>query len=230
MTISVVGRCARTRDVGVAITSSSPAVGARCAWVRPGVGAAATQNVTDPRLGPALLDRMGAESSADRAVHDLVACAPKATVGWRQLSAVDVEGRLGGFTGDRALGDCGQVFGVDVVVAGNLLAEPSVLTEAVAAFERHEQDVLPHRLLTALEAALKAGGEAGPVRSAGLLIGEAAEGRSWPTTDLRVDDDDAPVERLRALWQVWQPQAEHYVIRALDPDAAPGFGVPGDAR
>ena len=63
MTFSIVGRCSRTGAFGVAITSSSPAVAARCAYVRSGVGAATTQNVTDPRLGPALLDALSTWSA-----------------------------------------------------------------------------------------------------------------------------------------------------------------------
>ena len=56
MTFSIVGRCARTGALGVAITSSSPAVASRCAYVEAGIGAVATQNITDPRLGPAMLE------------------------------------------------------------------------------------------------------------------------------------------------------------------------------
>jgi len=56
MTFSIVGRCARSGQLGIAISSSSIAVGARCPWVRTGVGAVATQNVTLPALGPRVLD------------------------------------------------------------------------------------------------------------------------------------------------------------------------------
>jgi uncharacterized Ntn-hydrolase superfamily protein len=76
-----------------------------------------------------------------------------------------------------------------------------------------------------LAAGLAAGGEEGPVRSAGVVVcGEAA----WPSTDLRVDWHDSPIEELAAVWQVWAPQEADYVTRALDPDSAPGFGVPGE--
>jgi uncharacterized Ntn-hydrolase superfamily protein len=79
--------------------------------------------------------------------------------------------------------------------------------------------------ITALTAGLTAGGEAGPVRSAGMLIVETVE---WPVTDLRVDWADDPIEELATLWRLWEPQSDSYVQRALDPSAAPAFGVPGD--
>ena len=65
------------------------------------------------------------------------------------------------------------------------------------------------------------------MHSAGILI---CDREAWPATDLRVDWDDQPIERLGRLWRVWKPQADDYVTRALDPTAAPGYGVPGDER
>ncbi len=84
---------------------------------------------------------------------------------------------------------------------------------------------LGERLLLALAAGMAAGGEAGEVRSAGLLMVDSV---SWPVADLRVDWDDDPVRRLGTLWSVYAPQLADYVTRALDPAAAPVYGVPGD--
>ena len=72
---------------------------------------------------------------------------------------------------------------------------------------------------------MQAGGEEGPVHSAGLLI---VSDVPWPVTDLRVDWSDDPVAALTALWRLWRPQAAAYRTRALDPAAAPSYGVPGD--
>jgi uncharacterized Ntn-hydrolase superfamily protein len=79
---------------------------------------------------------------------------------------------------------------------------------------------LADRLITALEAGLAAGGEDGPVRSAGVLV---ADRQSWPVVDLRVDWHEQPIAALRTLWTEYAPQLEAYVLRALDPDAAPRF-------
>ncbi len=111
------------------------------------------------------------------------------------------------------------------MAAGNLLADAGVPAAMVAAFEAAQGD-LGDRLIAALQAGLAAGGEAGPVHSAGLLM---AGEESWPIADLRVDWDDAdPIGRLAALWALYRPQMEAYVQRALEPVAAPSYGVPGD--
>jgi uncharacterized Ntn-hydrolase superfamily protein len=98
------------------------------------------------------------------------------------------------------------------------------MLEAVAASAAQH---LAERLVRALEAGLAAGGEEGPVRSAGLVVCDRVE---WPIADLRVDWHEQPVPELRAVWHVWRPQMDDYVTRALDPSAAPSFGVPGDDR
>ena len=95
----------------------------------------------------------------------------------------------------------------------------------VAAFEADPSLPLAERLVRALEAGVSAGGEEGPVHSAGVLVARDVE---WPVVDLRADWDDAPVLALRRAWEVYEPQVDDYVRRALDPEAAPSFGVPGN--
>jgi uncharacterized Ntn-hydrolase superfamily protein len=225
MTFSIAGRCARTGALGVAITSSSPAVAARCAFVSAGVGAVTTQNVTDPRLGPALLGRLAEGSSAPEAIAAIVAQAP--FVDHRQLTAIDAAGGTDTYSGSQTLGVNTSASGVDCVAAGNLLADADVIAAAVAGFEADHSRPLEQRLLDALARGLARGGEAGPLHSAGLLVAEQVE---WPVTDLRVDWDDEPIAALQRLWDLWQPQRDAYVTRALDPTKAPGYGVPGDDR
>lgn len=225
MTLSLVGADPATGEVGVAIASSSPAVAARCARVRAGVGAVASQNVTDPRLGPRLLDLLAEGLAPEDAIARCVADQPEAAIAYRQLAAVVPDGRTAVHCGDRALGVAAARRGNAVVSAGNLLAAPDVPVRAVAGFEA-TTGPLAGRLLAGLTAGITAGGEAGPVHSAGLLV---ARDVPWPVTDLRVDWDDAdPVGRLADLWRRWEPELEGYVTRALYPDAAPSFGVPGD--
>jgi uncharacterized Ntn-hydrolase superfamily protein len=223
MTLSIAGRCARTGQLGVAISSSSPAVAARCAWARAGVGAVCTQNITDPRLGPALLDRMAAGDSASQAMHHVTAQEP--LIAYRQLSAVDRQGRTAAWSGGGTLGTYGTAEVANAVAAGNLLADGEVPRAMVGAFAALADDELGDRLLAALAAGVEAGGEEGPVHSAGLLI---VSDVPWPLTDLRVDWSNDPIGDLTALWRLWRPQAEAYRVRALDPAAAPSYGVPGD--
>ncbi|MGI9007629.1 MAG: DUF1028 domain-containing protein [Streptosporangiaceae bacterium] len=223
MTFSLAGRCGRTGMLGVVVTSSSPAVGARCAWARAGTGAVATQNITDPSLGPAVLDRLGAGRTAAEALDEVMAGAPHAE--FRQVAVIDAGGRTAASTGARTLGRHAASEDTDCVAAGNLLADEKVTAAMVGAFGRRPLEHLGGRLLDALRAGAAAGGEAGPLHSAGLLIVDRV---SWPVTDLRIDWHDDPVSELERLWELWQPQEADYVRRALDPGSAPAYGVPGD--
>jgi uncharacterized Ntn-hydrolase superfamily protein len=223
VTFSLVGADPGSGQVGIVVASSSPAVAARCAWVRAGVGAAASQNVTDPRLGPRLLDLLEAGRSPEEAIDAVVASAPD--VEYRQLAVVDGQGRTAAYSGSRGLGTHAFAHGRDAVAAGNLLADPAVPARMVEAFGESAAEALGDRLAAALRAGLAAGGEAGPVRSAGLQIADAV---AWPVADLRVDWADDPIAELGRLWELWKPQSDGYVVRALDPAAAPSFGVPGD--
>jgi uncharacterized Ntn-hydrolase superfamily protein len=223
MTFSLAGRCERTGQFGVVVSSSSPAVAARCAHVAPGVGAACTQNITDPRLGPLLLRHVGQGLSARTAMSRVVRDA--ANIEFRQLSVIDANGDSAVHSGSGVLGTHATAQGTDAVAAGNLLADERVPAEMIQAFEANPGAELGDRLVAALQAAVAAGGEVGPVHSAGMLIAGEVE---WPITDLRVDWSDDPVGQLAALWRLWRPQVRDYVNRAIDPGAAPMYGVPGD--
>jgi len=223
MTFSITARCTRTGRFGIAISSSSPAVAARCAHVRAGVGAVSTQNITDPRLGPAGLDLMALGASAPQTIDALVGSRPH--ISHRQLTAIDAHGRSSAYSGSFTLGLHASAQGIDCVAAGNLLANPGVPAAMVAAFEQSEGE-LGGRLVAALIAGQGAGGEAGPVHSAGLLM---AGEQAWPIADLRVDwAETDPIGQLAALWALWLPQMDAYVQRGLNPTVAPSYGVPGD--
>jgi uncharacterized Ntn-hydrolase superfamily protein len=198
-------------------------VAARCAWARAGIGAVCTQNITDPRLGTVLLDRMAAGESAFEAMAAVIRAEP--LIAWRQLTALDHNGITAAWSGERTLGNHATAEGPDCVAAGNLLSDSHVPLEMVGAFAGQPDDDLGSRLVAALAEGLRAGGEAGPVHSAGLII---VSDVPWPVTDLRVDWAEDPVAELTALWRLWRPQADAYRLRAMDPSAAPSYGVPGD--
>lgn len=223
MTFSLAGRCERSGQFGVVVSSSSPAVAARCAHVAPGLGAACSQNITDPRLGTLLLRHieqgLSARTAMSRVVRD------GANLEYRQLTVIDANGDTAVHSGSGVLGTHAAVQGTDAVAAGNLLADERVPAEMIQAFEANSGADLGDRLIAALQAAVAAGGEVGPVHSAGMVIVGEVE---WPITDLRVDWSDDPVGQLAALWRLWRPQAADYVQRALNPGLAPSYGVPGD--
>lgn len=223
MTFSIVARCAETGMFGVAVASSSPAVAARCAYAAAGIGAVASQNVTDPRLGQQALDLLARGASAAETVAILARVAPHPE--YRQVLAVDAAGKAAIFSGAKALGIFAEATGPNVACAGNLLADAGVPAAMVASFAA-SSGPLGDRLIAVLQAALAAGGEAGPVRSAGLkLVRDVA----WPVADLRCDWSEAcPITELDRLWRRYAPQLDAYVTRALDPREAPSYGVPGD--
>lgn len=224
MTFSLVARCSRTGQFAVAVTSSSPAVAARCAFARAGIGAVTTQNVTDPRLGPKMLAALTAGRNAETALQEAVSGAhfPE----YRQLTVIDAQGGTAFYSGAKTLGVYGAAQGHDAVSAGNLLANQNVPQAVVETFAASDPALeLGTRVMAAMRAGLAAGGEAGPLQSAGILV---VDKEAWPVADLRVDWHDAPLDELARLWKIWQPQMYDYVTRALNPTAAPSYGVPGD--
>ncbi len=223
MTFSLVARCAETGMFGVAISSSSPAVAARCSYARAGVGAVASQNVTDPSLGPFALDMMQGGMSAAEAIAGVRDQGRH--IAYRQVLAIDRQGRTAIHSGPKSLGIWTQAEGRDVASGGNLLANDGVPAAIVAGFEA-AQGHLGDRLIAALRAGLAAGGEAGPVHSAGMMLVDKV---NWPVADLRCDwTEDCPIEAVATAWDVYKPQLDAYVQRALDPTQAPSYGVPGD--
>jgi uncharacterized Ntn-hydrolase superfamily protein len=222
VTMSIAARCPLTGLFGVAVASSSIAVASRCAHVRAGAGAALSQNVTDPNLGRLALDLMQAGKSAQEVVALFLDEQP--FMAWRQIVLVPPAGAPVVFSGDHTLGIFGESIGRDCAAAGNLLANPSVPGEMTRAFEE-SRGHLADRLLQALRAGLKAGGEAGPLHAAGVQV---ADQLSWPVVDLRVDWSDDPVGQLCSLWELYQPQLDAYVQRARAPGEAPAYGVAGD--
>lgn len=225
MTFSICAKDESTGMLGMAVSSSSPAVAARCAYARAAVGAVGSQNITDPSLGERCLDLMQAGASASEAVAEIVN--DTRHIAYRQLTAVDAKGDSASFSGEHTLGIYSTSEDQGVVCAGNMLANTKVPEAMVTAFKASAGQAFGDRLLGAMLAGLDAGGEAGPVHSAGLLMVDKV---SWPVASLRVDWSEAatPLQELQAVWKVYAPQLDDYVQRALDPSEAPSYGVPGD--
>lgn len=223
MTFSIVARCAETGMFGVAVSSSSPAVAARCCYAQAGVGAISSQNVTDPTLGTRGLELMALGATAPEAVQILRATGSH--IDYRQVTAVDAAGRTAIHSGPNALGTWAEAKAENVACGGNLLADAAVPQAMVDAFLSSKGD-LGDRLIVVMRAGLAAGGEAGPVHSAGMRL---VRDVPWPVADLRVDwTEDCPIEALAALWDIYKPELDAYVTRALNPADAPSYGVAGD--
>lgn len=209
----------------MAISSSSPAVAARCVFTRAGVGAVASQNITSPALGSLVLELLQLGLNATAAVKAVQASQPH--MQYRQLLVVDNQGTSAVHSGENALGIFTSAAANNVAAGGNLLANDMIPQAMLEGFIESSGQ-LSDRLLSSLKAGLDAGGEAGPVHSAGLQVSDEA---SWPVVDLRCDWTDAcPIAEIETAWRIYKPQLDDYMTRALNPTEAPSYGVPGDEK
>ena len=201
MTFSVSGFCQKTGMVGVAITTSSICVASRCPWVRAGVGAATTQNVTDPSLGNLMLDYLQQGFNAQQSIDNVVK--EREFINYRQLALIDSAGNSAVYNGSKTLGINAVSQGNDCIAAGNLLKSTSVVQAMINNFSSNKNQHLAQRLLLSLQAGVNAGGEEGPLHSAGLKV---AYLHSWPLVDLRIDwTDNDPTTALMNLWNIYAP-------------------------
>jgi uncharacterized Ntn-hydrolase superfamily protein len=205
--------------LGAVVTTSSMSVGSRCVWAEPGVGAVLTQHRTDPRLGPKILARLRKGEAPDAVVADLGKNEPN--IGWRQLAVMAADGKAAFFHGAKILSTKKGKVGRDCVAIGNIIRSEGIVDAMIDAFEGCADQPLPERLMRGIEAGHAAGGEWKQVKSAGLLV---VDKESFPFVDLRVDLDPQPLVQLRFLWEMYEPTAANYVVRAVDPDSAPGAG------
>ncbi|CAN5220840.1 DUF1028 domain-containing protein [soil metagenome] len=216
MTFSIAGRCPRTGMLGAIVTTSSMSVGSRCAYATAGVGAALTQHRTDPRLGPKMIERLAKGESHEAIMRDLEVS--EHGIGWRQLAVIGADGAGAFFNGDKISSVTKGQVGHDCVAIGNILRNTGVVDAMIETFETNGDQPLAERLLRSIEAGEAAGGELKQVKSAGLVV---AHKESFPFVDLRVDLSPQPLVQLRFLWELYQPTADAYVVRAVEPDNAP---------
>ena len=223
MTFSLVARCEETGMLGTAVTSSSPAVAARCSYTRSGVGAVSSQNVTDPSLGTQSLELLEEGLSASEVIDKIKSST--SNLEYRQVLIIDAKGQTAIHSGASSLGIWSEAKGKNVLSAGNLLANDKVVNAVVKEFENTSGHI-GDRLLAGLKSGLDAGGEAGSIHSAGIKISDKV---SWPIIDLRCDwTEDCPIVKLFEAWKIYKPQVKDYLQRALDPTHSPSYVVPGD--
>ena len=198
MTYSILARDPDTGELGVAVQTRWPMVGAAVPWVEAGVGAVATQAATNRALGPLVLERLRQGRSANEALAEALATDPDAEV--RQLAVVDAAGRAAVHTGERCVAEAGQATLPNVSAQGNMLAETGMPAAMLQAFAAGGND-LASRLLVALRAAEEAGGDVRGRQSAALVVASGeAEAAAWTYRfDLRVDDARDPLGELERL-------------------------------
>lgn len=222
MTYSVVALSRDGARLGVATASRSLAVGAAVPALAPRVGALVTQAYTNQRfraLGLQLL-RDGLEPS--EVIERLARADDDFTR--RQVGLVDVRGRTAAWTGPDCTSWAGEIQGERYVVLGNYLVGPETVDAMHRLMRAEGNESFPERLLTALEAAQGAGGDARGQQSAALrVVNNAFEDVSPSLTevDLRVDDDPDPLRLLRAMLEGLATAADDAAEELTDP-ARPG--------
>jgi uncharacterized Ntn-hydrolase superfamily protein len=199
VTYSIVARDDRSGELGVAVQSHFFGVGSLVSWAEAGVGAIATQSVAEPAYGTRGLDLLRSGASAPEALHRLLAEDRQERV--RQVAIIDRHGRVAAHTGARCIREAGHRVADGVSAQANIM-ERSTVPDAMVQAYRDAGGDLAERLLNAVEAGEREGGDLRGRQSAALLVvAPRATGR--PTEDrlfdLRVDDHDDPVRELRRL-------------------------------
>ncbi len=204
MTYSIVARDPESGQLGVAVQSHWFAVGPIVPWARPGVGAVATQANAEVSYGPRALALMETGASAEEALAQLLAADPGAA--GRQVAVLDAIGRVAVHTGESCIPFAGHVAGGGVSCQANIMASQRVWPAMLDAFGSAPGS-LTLRLLAALDAAEREGGDLRGRQSAAILVVPAA-GESWETVvSLRVEDDPDPLPELRRLVGIHQAYA-----------------------
>ncbi|WP_417308016.1 DUF1028 domain-containing protein [Devosia sp.] len=193
MTFSIVARDPTTGALGVATATAGPMVGALVPHGKGGVGAVATQAMTNPYLAVDTLAAL-ADQPVDTALKAALSRDPDASL--RQIVVVDADGAVDGWTGGDCVPYAGHLTAPDVAVAGNMLVGPKVLEDMLAAFCADQSAGLGQGLLRALMAGAAAGGDSRGIGSTALRVFGA---EAYPDLDLRVDVSDTPMARLSQL-------------------------------
>jgi uncharacterized Ntn-hydrolase superfamily protein len=199
MTYSIVARDPATGDFGIAVASRFFAVGALVPHLRGGVGAVATQAFVSPLYGIDGIALLAEGASAEVALQAVTRRDEGRSS--RQVHMIDSAGHSAAFTGDKCIDWAGHLVGQNVSVAGNMLAGPKVIEATLRAYEDNAGLSLVERLLTAMEAGERAGGDKRGRQSAALKI---VQGEAYPWLDLRSDDHADPLAELRRLYAVAQ--------------------------
>jgi uncharacterized Ntn-hydrolase superfamily protein len=205
-TFSIIARCPRTGQLGVAVASAVPAVGSMCPFVRSGVGAVSTQSWVNPCLALTALAQLEKGAGATDALS--TALAGDEAGAFRQFGIVDRSGASAAHTGRECTQWAGQIVKTGVAVVGNMLAGPEVLGAMAAAFDERKSDDLAERLMLALEAGDAAGGDKRGKQSAALRV-HADE--VYAFIGIRVDEHAEPISELRRVLRIARAQLVPFI-------------------
>jgi len=213
VTFSVIARCERTGMFGIAIATRPIAIGAKCPFLKAGVGGLVVQAHGDPQFGPLGLHLLEAGYAAPKVLAELVENDPY--IEWRQIAVIDREGRTAVRSGTEAEAWNGHVSRPNFAAQGNRLTSERTLTAMVEVWEATGSLDLAERLMRCIEAGRDAGGQIAGQHSAALQV---VNRKSYGWVDLRVDEHDEPIGELRRLWGLYEPLVGYYDVRPSRPD------------
>ncbi len=220
MTFSVVARCPRTGQFGVAVATAVPAVGSMCPFARAGVGAVSTQSWVNPYLALDALKRMEQGASASDALAQVM----EADAGreLRQIGVIDAQGRSAAWSGKSCTDWYGHIAEPGFAVQGNMLVSGATIESMAKAMRASEPLDLAERLLLTMEAGEAAGGDKRGRQSASMMVVAVED---YPLIDLRVDEHPHPVAELRRVWGVAKLQLLPFV-QGMPKKGGPGEPAP----
>jgi uncharacterized Ntn-hydrolase superfamily protein len=219
-TFSIVARCPRTGELGVAVATAVPAVGSMCPYIWPSVAAASTQSWVNPYLALNALAQVEAGRGAERALS--LALDDDEAGELRQIGLVDAGGESAAHTGALCTPWCGHILKPGLAIQGNMLTGPEVLDAMATAYVASSDSDLVERLMLALEAGDAAGGDKRGKQSAALRV-HADE--AYPLLDIRADEHPAPITELRRILRIARSQLVPFV-RGMPRRGAPAGPVP----
>jgi uncharacterized Ntn-hydrolase superfamily protein len=220
MTFSIVAHCSRTGQLGVAVSTAVPAVGAMCPYIQAGVGAVSTQSWVNPYLAIEALRSMEQGLPGPQALDAVLANDDAKDL--RQIGVMDAQGRAASWSGKSCTHWFGHIVGPHFAVQGNMLVGEATITAMAAAFRGSEPLDLAERMLLAMEAGQAAGGDKRGRQSASLKVYERED---YALLDLRVDEHAHPVAELRRVYTIAKLQLLPFVVGMPKKGAAAG-GLP----
>ena len=214
MTFSIIARCARTGMFGIGIATRPMAIGAKCPFLKAGIGGLVVQANGDPRLGPLGLRLLEMGYSAEKVLSEIASSDGAENMRWRQMAVVDKDGRIAVHTGKDNEDWKGHVSGAGYVALGNRLTSGRTASAMGEAYEKADGEELAERLVRALEAGRDAGGQVAGQHSAALLV---VNKKSYAWVDLRADEHNEPIGELRRLYGLYIPLIPYYDTRPSNP-------------
>ena len=201
-TYSIVARDEQSGEMAVGVQSHWFSVGTSVPWAEAGVGAVATQSFVDKSYGPKALALLKTGLSAQQVLDKLVADDPGRDV--RQVSIIDSKGNVATHTGKNCIQVASHIKGSNYSVQSNMMLGDQVDEYMSEAFEKSKGKPLAERVLLALEAAQKAGGDIRGMQAAAIIVvpGKITEAWNNKTVDIRVDDAPEPLKELRRIYTV----------------------------